>query len=414
MRDLISPLMQLIMNAEIISIGTEILRGEITDTNASWLASQLPLLGVQLNWVTQVGDHPLRLAEAFRRGWDRSDLILATGGLGPTSDDLTRESIAEMFEEELQVDPVLEAGLRNLFTKFGRDMPSHNIKQATLIPSARTVPNPVGTAPGWWIEKGGRVIVAMPGPPREMKRMWEEQVFPQLMKWCTGKIIVCRTLKTIGLSEAGVDEMVSTSLPSPSVEIGIYAKSDGIQIRLVAKDSRKENAEEKIREAETSLRKTMGEHLWGVDDDTLVGSIGKLLLEKGQSLATMESYTGGLFAASFAGVVESFRYYKGGFVIGSQEAKATRVTYGDGQPLNREKDALLMASTARERLEADIGIGISGSGESQEQATVVAIAVGDGVRNRTREAKWPTSRREVRQWITVAALFELRQFLRAR
>ena len=399
------------MNAEIISIGTEILRGEITDTNASWLASQLPLLGVQLNWVTQVGDHPVRLAEAFRRSWDRSDLILATGGLGPTADDLTRESIAEMFEEELRVDPVLEAGLRDLFAKFGRDMPSHNIKQATLIPSAQTVPNPVGTAPGWWIKKGNRVIVAMPGPPREMKLMWEKQIFPQLMKWCTGEIIVCRTLKTIGLSEAGVDEMVSKSLPSPPVEIGIYAKSDGIQLRLVAKNSRKEEAEEKIREAETSLRKTMGEHLWGVDDDTLVGIIGKLLLEKGQSLATMESYTGGLLAASFAGVAESSKYYKGGFVIGSQEAKAAHAIYGDGQSLNREKDALLMASTARDRLEADIGIGISGSGDNKEQATVVAIAVGDGIRKRTREAKWPTSRREVRQWITVAALFELRQYL---
>jgi nicotinamide-nucleotide amidase len=230
------------------------------------------------------------------------------------------------------------------------------------------------------------------------------------MKWCTGESIVCRTLKIIGLSEAGVDEMVSKSLSSPPVEIGIYAKQDGIQLRLVAKDSRKKNAEEKIREAETSLRKTMGEHLWGVDDDTLVGIIGKLLLERGQSLATMESYTGGLLAASFAGVAESSRYYRGGFVIGSQEAKAAHA-YSDGQPLNREKDALLMANTARERLEADIGIGISGSGGSQEQATVVAIAVGDGMRNRTRESKWPTLRQEVRQWITIAALFELRQFL---
>lgn len=402
------------MNAEIISIGTEILRGEITDTNASWLASQLPLLGIQLNWVTQAGDHQKRLVEAFRRAWDRSDLILATGGLGPTADDLTRESIAEMFEEELQIDPVLEAGLRDLFAKFGRDMPSHNIKQATLIPSAHTIPNPMGTAPGWWIERGGRVIVSMPGPPREMKLMWEKQVFPRLMKWCTGEIIMCRTLKIIGLSEAGVDEMVSKSLPSPPVEIGIYAKQDGIQLRLVAKDSRKESAEEKIREAETSLRETMGEHLWGVDDDTLVGIIEKLLLERGQSLATMESYTGGLLAASFGGVAESSKYYKGGFVIGSQETEAAHAfsDHGsDGSLLNGEESALSMANTVRQRLGADIGIGISGSAGGEEQATVVAIAVVDGLKKRTREAKWPTSRREVRQWITVAALFELRQFL---
>ena len=402
------------MNAEIISIGTEILRGEITDTNASWLASQLPLLGVSLQWVTQVGDHQGRLVEAFHRACNRSDIILATGGLGPTADDLTREAIGEMCGETLQVDPALEANLRELFAGFGREMPPHNIKQATLIPSAQTISNPMGTAPGWWVEKEGRVVVAMPGPPREMKLMWEEQVLPRLMKRCTGESIVCRTLKTMGLSEAGVDEMVIKALPSSPVEIGIYAKSDGIHIRLVAKDAKKESAEEKIREAEASLQETMGDNLWGADDDTLVGIVGSILMDRGQSLATMESYTGGLLAASFSGVDESSGYYKGGVVIASREAALDHISLDndtDGSNLSCEEIACSMVDTVRQRLEADIGICIAGPGAGQEQENVVAIAVGDGQKRRTRESNWPTSRRDVRQWIALAALFELRQFL---
>ena len=130
-----------------------------------WLAGQLPLLGLDLHWVSQVGDHPERLVEAFRRAWDRSDLVFVTGGLGPTVDDLTRESIAEMLGEELRVDSQLEAGLRDFFSKLGWEMPAHNIKQAMLLPSAQSIVNPRGTAPGWWIERDGRILVAMPGPP---------------------------------------------------------------------------------------------------------------------------------------------------------------------------------------------------------------------------------------------------------
>jgi nicotinamide-nucleotide amidase len=402
------------MNAEIISIGTELLRGEITDTNASWLASQLTSLGASLDWVTQVGDHQERLVATFHRAWKRADLTVATGGLGPTADDLTRESIAEMFGETLQVDPVIEADLRALFAQFGRDMPPHNLKQATRIPSAQVIPNPIGTAPGWWIEREGKIIVVMPGPPREMKLMWEEQVFPALMRRHTGDSIVCRTLKTLGLSEAGVDEMVSRSPLTSLVDIGIYAKADGVHIRLVAKDAHKDTAEGKIREVEDSLREIMGEHVWGVDEDTLVGIIGNLLVDSGQSLATMESYTGGLLAASFGGVADALHYYRGGFVVGKPGRDGDPTFFNLDSPFhtaNRLDAACAMVTTVRQRLGADIGVGIAGPQGNLEEENAVAIAVGDGKDKRTRESNWPTSRRDVRQWIAVAALFELRLFL---
>ena len=402
------------MNAEIISIGTELLRGEITDTNASWLASQLLSLGASLDWVTQVGDHQERLAAAFHRAWERSDLTLATGGLGPTADDLTRESLAQMFGETLEVDPVIEADLRALFSQFGRDMPPHNLKQATRIPSAQVIPNPVGTAPGWWIEREGKIIVVMPGPPREMKLMWEEQVFPKLVSSYTGDSIVCRTLKTLGLSEAGVDEMVSTSPLISLVDIGFYARADGVHIRLVARGAHKETAEEKIREVEGSLREIMGEHVWGVDEDTLVGIIGNLLINSGQSLATMESYTGGLLAASFGGVGDAAHYYRGGFVVGKPGAggdPAFSADHSSFYSANRVDAACAMVTTVRQRLGADIGVAIAGPLGNPAEENVVAIAVGDGKATRTRESNWPTSRRDVRQWIAVAALSELRLFL---
>jgi nicotinamide-nucleotide amidase len=154
------------MKAEIISIGTEILLGEILDTNTQYIASRLPALGIDLYYTSVVGDNLGRLVEVIGRAWERSDLVLATGGLGPTEDDLTREAIAQVLGEEPAIDPALDRGLRELFASRGIPMPERNVKQAALIPSARAIPNPRGTAPGWWVEHHGHIIVAMPGPRR--------------------------------------------------------------------------------------------------------------------------------------------------------------------------------------------------------------------------------------------------------
>ena len=161
------------MNAEIIAVGTELLMGETVDTNSSYLADELAKIGVELHWATKVGDHPGRLREAIERAWKRSDVTITTGGLGPTSDDLTRESIAAVMGEEMEVQDDLLAHLTSQFESRGITMPATNIKQATLIPSAEVIPNPMGTAPGWWVEKNGHAIATMPGPPREITHMWD-------------------------------------------------------------------------------------------------------------------------------------------------------------------------------------------------------------------------------------------------
>src|SRR4030043_1426208 len=157
------------MKAEIISIGTELLLGDITDTNSAYLASQLPLLGLDLNFISMVGDNQRRLIDTLKQAWQRSDIIITTGGLGPTQDDITREAIAEFLGEELTIDYTLVQKFEELFRYYKIEMPPSNIKQATVIPSAKIIQNPRGTAPGWWIERDNRVIITMPGPPREMQ-----------------------------------------------------------------------------------------------------------------------------------------------------------------------------------------------------------------------------------------------------
>ena len=198
------------MHAEILSIGTELLMGELVDTNSSFLASELAKLGIEVRWVTKVGDDPERLSEAIERAFKRSDVTLTSGGLGPTSDDLTRETIARVCGEEMTVQDDLLEHLKGLFANRGFPMPETNVKQATLIPSARAIDNPMGTAPGWWVEREGRVIVAMPGPPREIQRMWANEIAPRLRERNAGIAIVTRNLKTFGISEGGLDEILSS------------------------------------------------------------------------------------------------------------------------------------------------------------------------------------------------------------
>ncbi len=308
------------MKAEIISIGNELLLGETIDTNASYLASQLCQLGVEVHWISQVGDDEGRLVEVLKHAWRRSELILTSGGLGPTGDDLTREAIAKMLGEKLEIEPSLESELRERFAKWRMEMPLSNLKQATIIPSARPINNELGTAPGWWVEKDSHMLIAMPGPPIELQEMWQKEVRPGLRQRSTS-ILLPKTFKTFGLSEAAVGELVSPLLSSVNPTLGIYAKPDGIQVRLVAMAESQKQAEKIIAKGEVSIRAVLGEYIWGADDDTLETVLGRLLVEKGLSLVAMEDYSGGWLTTGIAGVPESPTFFKGGLVGNSNEAK---------------------------------------------------------------------------------------------
>ena len=407
------------MKAEIVSIGTEILLGEILDTNSRYIASRLPALGIDLYHTSVVGDNLGRLVEVVGRAWDRSDLVLTTGGLGPTEDDLTREAIAHVLGEEPTVDPELERMLREFFARRRVKMPERNVKQATLIPSARALPNPRGTAPGWWVERDGHVIVAMPGPPTEMQRMWEAEVAPELERRRPGAVLVVRTLKTTGLGEGTVDEMVSPLLKSSSPTVGVYARADGVQLRIAAKAAGSEEARRLIEPVEEEARRILGRAVWGADDDTLAGAAGAMLRERGLTLSTMESCTGGLLASTITDVPGSSDYFKGGLISYATEMK---VAWGVDRQVIAEHGVVsaqcaeAMARAARERLGADIGIGVTGVAGPDPQEDkppgTIHIALDDGGRAvQTVSYAFAQGREAVKRRAVTTALSLLRRAL---
>ncbi len=406
------------MKAEIISIGTELLLGQITDTNAQHLASELPALGIDLHRITQVGDNCNRLVDALKQACERSELVITTGGLGPTDDDVTREAIANLVGEEMRVDAEIEQWLRSMFQKIGYEMPERNIRQAYLIPSARAIPNQRGTAPGWWVEHEGKTILAMPGPPGEMQQMWEIEIRPELKRKLSGEVIISRTIKTLGLTEAKVDEMVSPFLSSTNPTLAVYAKLDSIQLRLTAKDRERSKAEMMIAEVEKELHKILGFAIWGYDEDTLEGLVGTMLGERSLSLATMESCTGGLLASTITDVPGSSDYFKGGLVAYSAEMKAA---FGVDATLLSQKGtvapevAAAMAKAARLRLGADIGIGVTGVAGPDEvegkPVGTVHIAIDAEGKRSALSTQYPPRRPEVKRRAVYSALFKLRQLL---
>ena len=403
------------MKAEIISIGTEILLGEILDTNAQYIASRLPALGIDLYYMSKVGDNMGRLVEVIERAWNRSDLIITTGGLGPTEDDLTREAIATVLGEELYLDPEQEQVVRSFFARRGFDMPERNLKQAMLIPSARPIANPRGTAPGWWVERDGKIIVAMPGVPVEMTRMWDMEVTPRLQELSTGTILITRTIKTTGLSEARVDELVSHLLKNSNPSIGVYARADGIHLRLGAKAETPAEAWRLIRPVEEEIRLILGPSVWGTDDETMEQMVGQMLAERGLTLATMESCTGGLLASTITDVPGSSQYFKGGLVSYATEMK---IAWGVDPDVILQhgvisaETAVAMAAAARRQLQSDIGIGITGvagpdSQEGQPPGTV-HIAVDYAVAQ-TMSYTWAQDRLTVKRRAVTNALMLLRR-----
>jgi nicotinamide-nucleotide amidase len=396
------------VKAEIISIGTELLLGEITDTNASYLASQLPLLGIDLYWISQVGDNQARLVETLKRAWQRSELILTTGGLGPTADDITRESIAEMFGEKMEVVPSLEQALRQRFGQMAIDMPLSNLKQATIIPSAKPIPNEMGTAPGWWVERDGHIIVAMPGPPRELYDIWAKRVRPRLAE-TSNSILLPRILKTVGLSEAAVGEMVAPLLSSANPTLGVYAKPDGIYLRLAAKAKSKEQAEKMVAEGEASIRAVLNDYIWGIDDDSMESVVGNMLEERGLTLAFMEDSSGGLLATAFSDIAEDASFFKGGLIACTDDAK---IALGVGEEVISKYGAVspevaqAMAEAVRVLLKADIGVSTTGVEVTEERpmgTTYIGIADSNGSR--------AVGRPRRKQYVTSTTLFELRRLL---
>ncbi|MFC1962505.1 competence/damage-inducible protein A [Chloroflexota bacterium] len=405
------------MKAEIISIGTELLLGEITDDNAPYLASQLPPLGIDLYWISVAGDNPERLLEVLQRAWQRSDLILTTGGLGPTEADITRQAIATLLGEEMSIDAGIEKEMREFFARRGAKMPLSNLKQATIVPSSRSLHNLLGTAPGWWVEKEGHLLIALPGPPHETRRMWDSEVLPLLRERAGGAVILSRILKTLGLSEAAVNEKVKRHLQAAKPTLGIYVKPDGIHLRITAKAETKAAAQELISRREGELRQALGNYIWGVDGETLEAIVGRLLLSRGLTLATMESCTGGLLSSTITDTPGSSDYFKGSIVSYTPETKTLSginrqliERFGTVSP----EAAEAMASATCSLMKADIGVGITGvagPGTIEDKPVGTVYISISGLKAPLFSARFPGNRTQVKRRATLAALNELRKAL---
>ncbi|HBR33262.1 MAG TPA: competence/damage-inducible protein A, partial [Firmicutes bacterium] len=284
------------MRAEIISVGTELLLGEILDTNAAFLSRELAAVGIELYHRTTVGDNDGRLRQALEEALDRADLVITSGGLGPTTDDLTKETVAAVLGLPLVLDQPSRQSIEEYFAQAGRKMTENNYKQALIPEGGEALPNPKGTAPGVAVRKGEKLIICLPGPPRELVPMFRSYVLPKIQGESRG-VIRSRLLRLSGMGESVLAEEIADLLAEQTNPTLAPLASDGeVRLRITAHAKTQAAAEARIAEMETKLRRRLGQNIYGADDDSLEAVVVALLRERGQTLAVAESCTGGLLA----------------------------------------------------------------------------------------------------------------------
>ena len=302
------------MIAEIVAIGTELLMGQIADSDAQMLSRELQSLGIAVYHHQVVGDNPQRMREALALALSRSDLVITTGGLGPTSDDLTREAIAEVLGRKLVFDKKIEKAIAARFAKLGRKMTANNLKQAWRPEGAEVIPNPNGTAPGLWIEKDRKVVVMMPGPPHEMEPMWRSQVLPRLVRLkLVGRSEPFVQLRTVGVGESALETRIQPLLAKyPKVEVAYCAHAWSVDLRFGW--ARNPAVEKQARKLAQECRALLGDDVFAEGSSTLAETVADLLRREEKALAVAESGTGGQLASLFDDLPGAAKFFHGGVV----------------------------------------------------------------------------------------------------
>jgi nicotinamide-nucleotide amidase len=365
------------MRCEVLAVGTELLLGQVVDTNSAWIGEQLATAGVDSYYQVKVGDNQARIVACIRQALARSDAVICCGGLGPTQDDITREAIAEVLGVPLEVDEEVAVRIEQMFGARGRTMALNNLRQAEVPGGATVIPQVRGTAPGLICRLGDRSIYAVPGVPHEMREMMGRAVIPDLIaRSGPAATILSRTLRTWGLAESTLAELLAGRLtaldqaaaegrPAPTIAF-LASGIEGIKVRITAKAGSADEASGLVGSEEVAIRELLGAAVFGADEENMEAAVGSLLMKGDLSLAVAESLTGGLVGSRLTAVPGASDWFRGALVVYASEAKRSLLGVGAG-PVVSETAAIEMASGAASTLGADVGLSLTGVAGPTEQ-----------------------------------------------
>lgn len=411
------------LQAFIISTGTELLLGDTIDTNSIFISRSLTGMGIKVMGKSVVGDNRHNIRKAFIQGRKMADVIICSGGLGPTRDDLTKEVACEVMGCQLEPRPEEEQRIRDYFARRNRAMSENNLRQAMFPREAVVLPNQRGTAPGMYLEKDGKTIILLPGPPHEMEPMFRNEVEPRLRQRLgeKAKPVMTRVIKVLGPGESQVEELIRDILDHPrGAAIALLAREGEIDIRITLEGESRAEVEEVMQDLENRITGVLGIHVFGFDEDTLAGVVARLLQKAGLQVAFAESCTGGLLAKLVTDMPGSSNYFWGGAVSYANEAKvkllgvseATLEKFGAVSP----ETAREMAEGIRKRAGVDLGIGITGiagpeGGSPEKPVGLVYIGLSDADKAMTKELRFVGGRESIRMLTAKSALDWLRRYL---
>jgi nicotinamide-nucleotide amidase len=412
------------VRCEVVAVGTELLLGQVVDTNSSWMGERLAVAGIDSHFQTKVGDNLARIVLAIRTALARSDAVIVCGGLGPTQDDITREAIAEVMNVELVRDDAIVERIRAMFSSRGREMAENNARQADVPEGASVIEQVRGTAPGLICPVGHKVVYAVPGVPHEMREMVERAIVPDLqVRAGTTATILSRTLRTWGLAESSLAEQLGPRLEAldemengPTIAF-LASGIEGIKVRITVKSADAESAKALLSAEESEVRALLGEIVFGADDETMEDAVGNLLRTRGLTIGLAESLTGGLVGSRLTNAVGASEWFRGSIVAYSSDVKFDLLDVPEG-PVVSGPAAERMAEGARKTLGADIGLAVTGVAGPAEQdgqpvgTVFFGVALGDGPAV-SAEVHLPGDRELVRQFAAISLMDFLRRRLLA-
>src|SRR5580704_10550932 len=403
------------MQAEIIAVGSELLTSERLDTNSLFLTDQLNRIGIRVVHKAVVGDGPDEMTSSFQHALDRADVIVSSGGLGPTDDDRTRTTVSQLLGRKLHCNEEILHQLRERFRRYNRPMPEINARQAMIPEGATILPNPRGTAPGLWLEANGRIVILLPGVPAELRALFEQEVAPRLARIAPAERLFVSELRITGLPESEVEARVRPLYPLyPDVDVTILAAPSGIQLHPRIWSSNASQAEKLLEEISGRMALVLGENLVSARGETMEEVVARLLVENHATIAVAESCTGGMLAEHLTNLAGSSNYFLGGVVCYSNELKIGLV--GVPAEIIEAKGAVsaevaaALADGIRKNARATIGIGVTGiagpgGGTPEKPVGLVYIGIADEHGPRAHEFRFSANDRERnRQMATQAAL----------